>query len=193
MDLRLVQRALAGGCRRPHQRDPENLGRIPSMKGSIRISEIFGPTVQGEGPLIGRPTVFVRTGGCDYRCGWCDTLYAVLPEYRDEWTLMAPAEILARGRASGGLRAGARVAVGRQSGHSASGAAHRARAPERLHLRPGNPGQRAPAVVCRARLADAQPEAAVFGDGNGLAGLRRLRQRGGGRTAMRPQGRRVRR
>jgi 7-carboxy-7-deazaguanine synthase len=66
------------------------------MKGSIRISEIFGPTVQGEGPLIGRPTVFVRTGGCDYRCSWCDTLYAVLPEYRDDWTLMSPAEILAR-------------------------------------------------------------------------------------------------
>lgn len=66
------------------------------MKGSIRISEIFGPTVQGEGPLIGRPTVFVRTGGCDYRCRWCDTLYAVLPEFRDEWMLMTPAEILAR-------------------------------------------------------------------------------------------------
>lgn len=32
------------------------------MKKRIRISEIFGPTVQGEGPLIGRPTVFVRTG-----------------------------------------------------------------------------------------------------------------------------------
>jgi 7-carboxy-7-deazaguanine synthase len=66
------------------------------MKGSIRISEIFGPTIQGEGPLIGCPTVFVRTGGCDYRCRWCDTLYAVLPEFRDEWTLMTPAEILAR-------------------------------------------------------------------------------------------------
>lgn len=66
------------------------------MKGSIRISEIFGPTVQGEGPLIGRPTVFVRTGGCDYRCRWCDTLYAVLPEYRDGWRLMAPAAILQR-------------------------------------------------------------------------------------------------
>lgn len=66
------------------------------MKGSIRISEIFGPTIQGEGPLIGRPTVFVRTGGCDYRCRWCDTLYAVLPEFRDEWTLMSPVEILAR-------------------------------------------------------------------------------------------------
>lgn len=64
------------------------------MKGSIRISEIFGPTVQGEGPLIGRPTVFVRTGGCDYRCRWCDTLYAVLPEFREDWTLMTPTAIL---------------------------------------------------------------------------------------------------
>ena len=52
------------------------------MKPRIRISEIFGPTIQGEGPLMGRPTVFVRTGGCDYRCRWCDTLYAVLPEFR---------------------------------------------------------------------------------------------------------------
>jgi 7-carboxy-7-deazaguanine synthase len=62
----------------------------------IRISEIFGPTIQGEGPLIGRPTVFVRTGGCDYRCTWCDTLYAVLPEYRNEWAFMTPADIMAR-------------------------------------------------------------------------------------------------
>jgi 7-carboxy-7-deazaguanine synthase len=63
------------------------------MKENILISEIFGPTVQGEGPLVGRPTVFVRTGGCDYRCAWCDTLYAVLPEHRREWMLMTPAEI----------------------------------------------------------------------------------------------------
>jgi 7-carboxy-7-deazaguanine synthase len=60
----------------------------------IRISEIFGPTVQGEGPLIGEPTVFVRTAGCDYRCTWCDTLYAVLPEHRDEWTFMSDVEVL---------------------------------------------------------------------------------------------------
>jgi 7-carboxy-7-deazaguanine synthase len=66
------------------------------MKENILISEIFGPTVQGEGPLVGRPTVFVRTGGCDYRCAWCDTLYAVLPEYRGEWVLMTPAEIARR-------------------------------------------------------------------------------------------------
>lgn len=66
------------------------------MKKSIRINEIFGPTVQGEGPLIGRPTIFVRTASCDYRCKWCDTLYAVLPEYRDEWSLMSPTDIIAR-------------------------------------------------------------------------------------------------
>jgi 7-carboxy-7-deazaguanine synthase len=66
------------------------------MTARIRISEIFGPTIQGEGPLIGRPTVFVRTAGCDYRCAWCDTLYAVLPEYRDQWTFMTPPDIMAR-------------------------------------------------------------------------------------------------
>ena len=60
----------------------------------IKVSEIFGPTVQGEGPLIGKPTVFVRTGGCDYRCTWCDTLYAVLPEYSNNWTAMSAKEIL---------------------------------------------------------------------------------------------------
>jgi 7-carboxy-7-deazaguanine synthase len=66
------------------------------MTAAIRISEIFGPTVQGEGPLIGKPAVFVRTGGCDYRCNWCDTLYAVLPEYRAEWAPMTPEDILGR-------------------------------------------------------------------------------------------------
>lgn len=66
------------------------------MTATIRISEIFGPTVQGEGPLIGKPAVFVRTGGCDYRCSWCDTLYAVLPQYRAEWAPMTPEDILAR-------------------------------------------------------------------------------------------------
>lgn len=54
----------------------------------ISISEIFGPTIQGEGALIGTPTIFVRTGGCDYRCHWCDTGYAVLPEYEKDWQLM---------------------------------------------------------------------------------------------------------
>ncbi len=54
----------------------------------IRISEIFGPTIQGEGALIGEPTVFVRTGGCDYRCIWCDTMHAVDSNYRHTWIPM---------------------------------------------------------------------------------------------------------
>jgi 7-carboxy-7-deazaguanine synthase len=62
----------------------------------IRISEIFGPTIQGEGAQIGRPTVFVRTGGCDSRCSWCDTPYAVLPAYKHEWSPMSASDILDR-------------------------------------------------------------------------------------------------
>lgn len=64
------------------------------MSATLRISEIFGVVIQGEGPLIGVPTVFVRAGGCDYRCEWCDTLYAVLPEHRHEWQSMQTAEVL---------------------------------------------------------------------------------------------------
>ncbi len=54
----------------------------------ISISEIFGPTIQGEGALIGMPTIFVRAGGCDYRCSWCDTHYAVLPKFKPQWPLL---------------------------------------------------------------------------------------------------------
>jgi 7-carboxy-7-deazaguanine synthase len=36
------------------------------------ISEIFH-SIQGEGSLMGTPSVFVRTSGCNLRCNWCDT------------------------------------------------------------------------------------------------------------------------
>lgn len=61
----------------------------------LRIAEIFGPTIQGEGAVIGVPTVFVRAGGCDYRCSWCDSLHAVDSAYRHEWTPMRADEIMA--------------------------------------------------------------------------------------------------
>ena len=38
------------------------------MPSKIPVLEIFGPTIQGEGRVIGRKTMFVRTAGCDYRC-----------------------------------------------------------------------------------------------------------------------------
>ena len=40
----------------------------------MKISEIFY-SIQGEGSLVGMPSVFVRTSGCNLRCTWCDTPY----------------------------------------------------------------------------------------------------------------------
>jgi len=41
----------------------------------VKISEIFY-SIQGEGALVGVPSVFIRTSGCNLRCTWCDTPYA---------------------------------------------------------------------------------------------------------------------
>lgn len=39
----------------------------------IPVLEIFGPTIQGEGMVVGQKTMFIRTAGCDYSCAWCDS------------------------------------------------------------------------------------------------------------------------
>lgn len=44
----------------------------------INISEIFY-SIQGEGLLAGRPSVFIRLAGCPLRCKYCDTEYALDP------------------------------------------------------------------------------------------------------------------
>ncbi|MEV8336665.1 7-carboxy-7-deazaguanine synthase QueE [Streptomyces niveus] len=41
----------------------------------IRISQVMGPTVQGEGSAAGRHCLFVRTFACNLECGFCDTAY----------------------------------------------------------------------------------------------------------------------
>ncbi|MEY2399684.1 MAG: 7-carboxy-7-deazaguanine synthase [Actinomycetota bacterium] len=46
------------------------------MTEPLVISEIFGPTVQGEGPAIGTRCGFVRLGRCNLSCTWCDTPYS---------------------------------------------------------------------------------------------------------------------
>jgi 7-carboxy-7-deazaguanine synthase len=58
---------------------------------TLSVNEIFGPTFQGEGPEIGRRVLFVRLAGCDYRCSWCDTKYALRRQNGSDWK---PLEIL---------------------------------------------------------------------------------------------------
>ncbi|HTY46359.1 MAG TPA: radical SAM protein [Methanomassiliicoccales archaeon] len=41
----------------------------------MKVKEIFR-SLQGEGVLIGTPTTFIRTAGCNLDCEWCDTEYA---------------------------------------------------------------------------------------------------------------------
>jgi 7-carboxy-7-deazaguanine synthase len=46
------------------------------MTNKYNVVEIFGPTIQGEGCLVGKKVSFVRFWGCDYRCSFCDTKYS---------------------------------------------------------------------------------------------------------------------
>lgn len=39
----------------------------------LKVNEIFGPTIQGEGPATGRHCLFVRLYGCNLTCSFCDT------------------------------------------------------------------------------------------------------------------------
>lgn len=45
----------------------------------IPVVEIFGPTIQGEGLDAGKTAYFIRFGGCDFKCSWCDSMHAVDP------------------------------------------------------------------------------------------------------------------
>jgi 7-carboxy-7-deazaguanine synthase len=58
----------------------------------LRICEIF-QSLQGEGRLTGTPSVFVRSGGCNLRCWYCDTPYA---SWQPEGEDLSVEEIVAR-------------------------------------------------------------------------------------------------
>lgn len=40
----------------------------------MKLNEIFY-AIQGEGPFIGKPTIFIRLSGCNLACDFCDTKY----------------------------------------------------------------------------------------------------------------------
>lgn len=57
--------------------------KLPPTKGDgtiLDIVEIF-PTFQGEGPYAGHPAIFIRLGGCNLACSFCDTSF---DEYTSE-------------------------------------------------------------------------------------------------------------
>jgi 7-carboxy-7-deazaguanine synthase len=41
----------------------------------VKISEVF-MSLQGEGPHIGKPAIFIRLAGCNLGCVWCDSKFA---------------------------------------------------------------------------------------------------------------------
>jgi 7-carboxy-7-deazaguanine synthase len=79
----------------------------------IPMMEIFGPTIQGEGAFVGQPSIFVRTGYCNFRCrGFgcsyvidgeerfgCDSFYSVDPSYSKEWMNIDAEQCLEKVRA----------------------------------------------------------------------------------------------
>lgn len=62
-----------------HLKELESYKETAANK-TVPVMEIFGPTIQGEGAMVGVKTLFVRFGGCDYRCAKCDSLHAIIPE-----------------------------------------------------------------------------------------------------------------
>src|ERR1039457_4387368 len=53
---------------------PACCGARGSTRRALKIAELFY-SIQGEGSLVGVPSVFIRTSGCNLRCAWCDTPY----------------------------------------------------------------------------------------------------------------------
>ncbi|UOQ86431.1 7-carboxy-7-deazaguanine synthase QueE [Gracilibacillus salinarum] len=62
----------------------------------IPVLEIFGPTIQGEGMVVGRKTMFVRTAGCDYSCAWCDSKFTWDGSAKEDINLMTADAIVQR-------------------------------------------------------------------------------------------------
>jgi organic radical activating enzyme len=71
----------------------------PGPDATLPVSEVFGPTIQGEGPYAGTSVQFLRTGGCNLSCSWCDTPYTWDSDrfdLRAELTPMTAEQIVSR-------------------------------------------------------------------------------------------------
>ncbi len=80
------------------------------MQTNIYISEIFGPTIQGEGKRIGKVSLFIRVAKCNMSCtGFgveykvngtiktgCDSFYAVDKSFKSKWESLDSTQIIKR-------------------------------------------------------------------------------------------------
>ncbi len=61
-----------------------------------KVVEIFD-SIEGEGKRVGRPATFIRLAGCNLRCSYCDTAYALFGEKEEcKYTQMSLDDILNR-------------------------------------------------------------------------------------------------
>ena len=51
------------------------MNSLTARSAMLRVSELF-ESLQGEGPSLGTPAVFLRLAGCNLACRWCDTEYS---------------------------------------------------------------------------------------------------------------------
>lgn len=70
------------------------------MSGKLIVNEIFY-SLDGEGIRAGYPAVFIRLAGCNLRCNYCDTEYALRSSDGKEMTIP---EIIAKVKSFGNCR-----------------------------------------------------------------------------------------
>src|SRR5581483_9867014 len=74
---------------------PASCAARVSRRPGLKIAELFY-SLQGEGSLVGVPSVFIRTSGYNLRCAWCDTPYT---SWKPEGADLTLSQILAEAAA----------------------------------------------------------------------------------------------